>query len=505
MNLANIVRFWARWDPDRVHLRLDGEDVTWAELDERTNRLANGLAAQGVDHGDRVGILAANAVEYCELAIACYKLGAVLVPLNVRLTPTELRYQLEHSGCRLAVSDQALAGALADAAAGLDVSRFTIGSTFDGLRAASSSDPDVPVAPDDLAYLCYTSGTTGQPKGAMLTHANVWNMAVMRILALGQVRDDRVYLPFPLAFTGGLVSSWGPAYVSGATLVLDRAVDPLRALQRIAGDRITVFAAVPVVWEMILHHPDFGSYDLSSLRIAGSGGAPVPPSLLTGLQAAGIPMSQGYGLTEGGGMNTWLRAEDATAKLGSAGIPMMHTRARIVDDTLRDVAVGTVGELLLKGPEVMRGYWGDPEETEVALVDGWLRTGDMARVDEDGYVTIVDRAKDMLISGGLNVYPAEVERVIAGVAGVADVAVIGLPDERWGEVAVALVTPAPGAELDEAMIVAHCSTQLADYKRPKRVPFPDEPLPRGMSGKVLKRELRLRYAHLGSTRATPSK
>jgi fatty-acyl-CoA synthase len=304
----------------------------------------------------------------------------------------------------------------------------------------------------------------------------------------------RSYLPFPLSFTGGLVSMWAPAYVGGATLVLDTAVEAVRALETIESQRITHFNAVPVIWETLINHPGFGDYDLSSLRIAGSGGAAVPESLLQGLHDAGIPMSQGYGLTEGAGKNTWLRAEDAARKLGSCGRPLMHTQVRTVDDALVDVATGEIGELLIKGPEVMLGYWNDADATAKALVDGWLRTGDLARIDDEGYVYIVDRAKDMLISGGLNVYPAEIEAWLVGFPGVAECAVIGVPDEKWGETPAALVGPLPGAKLDPHALLAHCRGNLADYKWPRYIVVRDEPLPRGMSGKVLKRELRDAYA-----------
>ena len=269
-----------------------------------------------------------------------------------------------------------------------------------------------------------------------------------RVLALGLRKDDRVYLPFPLAFTGGIISVYEPTYLSGATLVLDRAMDPRRTLRVIQDERITVFAAVPVVWEMMIQHPDFASYDLSSFRVASSGAAPVPQALLTALQDAGIPMSQGYGLTEGTGMNTWLRPEDTQAKIGSAGLPTI--RAAVCASWTRRAArcrPATWASCFIRGPEIIRGYWQDPEATAATIIDG-ARTGDLARVDEQGYVTIVDRAKDMLISGGLNVYPAEVERVISGVEGVAEVAVIGVPDRRWGEVPAALVTPLPGVTLD---------------------------------------------------------
>jgi fatty-acyl-CoA synthase len=503
VNLANAVRFWARWQPDNEVIVFGDRTVTWAELHEASSRLANGFIERGIGPGDRVGILAGNCVEYLEMVTAGYKVGSVLVPLNVRLTPTELRYIIGHSGCRAVVADAALAELGAAALDGLDPDILRVGLapgfgiTFDDLRSDDASDPHAPVTPDDLAYLCYTSGTTGTPKGAMLSHGNILAVSNHRILADDLVTSSRVYLPFPLSFTGGLVSNWAPTYVGGATMVLDPGVEPKRALQVIQDQAITSFAAVPVIWEMLIQHPDFSNYDLSSLRVIGSGGAAVPASLLERLQAAGLPMSQGYGLTEGGGMNTWLRAADATRKLGSCGRPMMHTRVRTVDPeatALVDVAPGEVGELIISGPEVMVGYWNDPEATATTLVDGWLRTGDLARIDDEGYVYIVDRSKDMLISGGLNVYPAEIEAVIAAIPGVAECAVIGVPDERWGEAPLALVGARQGVTLDTEVIAATCREVLADFKRPRRIVLLDTPLPRGMSGKVLKRELRAQFA-----------
>lgn len=503
MNLGNVVRFWSSWNPDGEAVVIDERACTWAALDERTNRLANGLAGLGIGRGDRVGILSGNCLEYLELAIAGYKIGSLLVPLNVRLTPPELAYIVDDAGCTAVVADGDLAE-LAAAALGQVSSEVLaialadgFGTAFDDLRSHDAADPAVHVAADDLAYILYTSGTTGSPKGAMMTHGNVLAMSYNRILADDLTSASRVYLPFPLSFTGGLVSMWAPTYVGGATLVLDTTVEPARALQVIQDQAITNFAAVPVIWEMIVQHPEFADYDLSTLVVIGSGGASVPEALLQRLQDAGLPMSQGYGLTEGAGLNAWLRAEDAQRKLGSCGRPMMHTRMRTVDPEhateLVDVPAGEVGELIIKGPEVMVGYWNAPEATAATLVDGWLRTGDLARIDDEGYVFVVDRSKDMLISGGLNVYPAEIEAMIAGIDGVAESAVIGVPDDRWGEVPLALIGMLPGAELDTDTVTAVCREHLADYKRPRFVVFREEPLPRGMSGKVLKRELRGEY------------
>jgi fatty-acyl-CoA synthase len=508
VNLGNVVRYWSHYNPDGVAVVNVDRRVTWSELHDRTSRLANGLASLGLAKGDRVGILSGNCLEYLEVAIAGYKLGTILVPLNIRLTPHELRYIIEHAGCRALVADEHLAplGAEALDHSSIPVDRIGLGEgfgvTLDSLRSDDPADPDAQVEAGDVTYICYTSGTTGTPKGAMLTHGGLLAMATGKMLSNDTTRFSRVYLPFPLSFTGGIVSVWAPAYLAGSTLVLDPVVDPLLMLQQIQNQRLTHFAAVPLIFEMMLQHPDFSKYDLSSLQVVGSGGAAVPESLIERLQAVGIPMAQGYGLTESCGQNTWLHERDSRRKIGSCGKPMMQTRIRTVDpenhDALVDVPVGDVGELIIKGPEVMIGYWNAPEATAETLVDGWLRTGDLARIDDEGYIYIVDRAKDMLISGGLNVYPAEIEFVLAAMPGVAECAVIGIPDRKWGETPVALIRPMPGVAIDKAMVLEHCREQLADYKLPRYVVVRDEPLPRGMSGKVLKRELRSEYALLGT-------
>ena len=506
MNLANVARFWSNWQPDHECIVFEEQRISWRDFDTRANRLANGLAALGVAKGDRVGILSDNCVEYLELAAAGYKLGSVLVPLNVRLTPTELRYIIDDAGCTLVAADGAHASRAAAALDGSpNVERLGFhagfGATIADARTANSTDPQAPLDANDLAYICYTSGTTGRPKGAMLSHGNVLAMANHRILAEDFTTATRNYLPFPLSFTGGLVSAWAPTFVAGATLILDAAVEPDRALRIMASERVSVLAAVPIIWQTLLQHPDFASTDLSALVGAASGGAAVPLPLLEQLQQAGIPMSQGYGLTEGAGMNLWLNARDAQRKVGSCGKPMMHTRARIIDpeaDKLVDVPAGEVGELALSGPEIMLGYWNKPDATASTIVDGWLRTGDLARADDEGYYYIVDRAKDMLISGGLNVYPAEIESVLSDIDGVGECAVIGVPHEKWGETPAAIICPAHDACVTEAAIADFCREHLADYKRPRFIVLRDEPLPRGMSGKVLKRELREEYQSLAT-------
>lgn len=503
MNLGNVVKFWAHRQPQAEAIITDGRTTTWADLDQQTNRIAHGLTNLDVAKGDRIAILSENCSEYLELVIAAYKIGAILVPLNVRLTATEVRHIVTDAGCKCLVSDEVHAATAASALQQLQDNNILAidmatgsGIPYEELKSADVTAPTVDVTATDLAYIQYTSGTTGRPKGAMLSHGNVLAMANHRILDHDMVTHDRIYLPYPLSFTGGILTTWAPAYVCGATFVLDAQVDPARILHIIEYHNITVFSAVPVIWSTLLQHPEFANHDLSSLRVCSSGGASSPLPLLQALKNAGLPIAQGYGLTEGSGFTCWLPAEDGERKLGSCGKPAMHTQIRIVDPQsteLVDLGQGEVGELVIKGPEITSGYWKAPEETARTLIDGWLRTGDLAREDEEGYFYIVDRSKDMLISGGLNVYPAEIESVISGLPGVTECAVIGVPHEQWGETPVAVLVSKAGELIDVEQVIETCREQLADYKQPTYIVTRSDPLPRGMSGKVLKQELRKEY------------
>jgi fatty-acyl-CoA synthase len=503
MNLGNVLRYWAHWCPENIFLVCDKREITWKEMYYRSNRLANVLLGKGLVKGDRVGVLSANRPEFIEVILACHKTGVILVPLNTRLLASELAFIISDSGTRLVFTDQVLSDtaeqAIGECGVDCNLVNFDDAGEFgyEVQLATDESDPGVDVLSEDTVYICYTSGTTGKPKGAMLSHGNVLAMAQDRAFADDMTSRTRLYLPFPLPFTGGMVSCFSPVLLAGSRLYLDNAVDPLRMMQMIQEHRITSFSAVPALWQMIVQHPDFDQYDLSSLEIASSGGAAVPESLLTSLQEADLAMCQGYGLTEGAGLNCWLGAADAKRKLGSCGRPLMHTQLRVVDpdnDTaLVDVAEGEPGELIIRGPEVMLGYWNNPQANAKTLMDGWLRTGDVARIDDEGFVFIVDRSKDMIISGGLNIYPAEIESIIMSVEGVQECAVIGIPHEKWGETALAIVKPMANTKLDDATIAAACRRELADFKRPRFLAYRQELLPRGMSGKVLKRELRKEY------------
>lgn len=509
-SLANFSRFWGRTIPWNEAVIDNDVSTTWSELDDRSSRLANGLRAAGVGAGDRVGILAPNCVEFLEVVIAAMKLGAITVPLNHRLTASELRYILGDSGCRALVAHPSLAEtstrALAELAtepANADLLQVGLGPGFGReLREFYSddpTDPNAPVGSDSIAFICYTSGTTGLPKGAMLSNANVLANAYFRSLADDFTQRARLYLPAPLAFTGTLMT-WAFAFVGGGLTVLDTVMEARRTLEVIQKSRITHFAAVPVIWERMRRDESFHGFDLSSLRTCVTGGATVTPAFLQSMWEAGLPVRNGYGLTEGSGYCTWQSFEDSQRDPASVGRAGIHNRVRTVDYTaagLVDVPAGEVGEIVEKGPEVMVGYWNDPGATATTIVDGWLRTGDLGVLTEQGYLHVVGRIKDMFISGGINVYPAEIEAILEKIEGVSECAVIGVRDEQWGETGAAIVCPGEGAELEAGEIREFCGTYLADYKLPRYVVLRDTPLPRNMSGKVLKRQLVEEYSGEG--------
>lgn len=501
MNLAGPLRYWAQRDPDRMAIAMGGRELTWAELDDRTSRLAQGLRGLGVGIGDRVAALVPNCVEFCETVLACFKLGATFVPLNYRLAPAELAEIIDRCGATAIVADRGMLDAL------LDYDEQTVGelgrivttsarageSLFEEVVAVSApEDPRVDFAADHPAFICYTSGTTGAPKGAVLSHRNVFAVCAERIAIDSWNSTDSTYFPYALAFTGGLIAMWMPLYSVGGQTVLDDDFDPKRTLEVFAERGITQFIAVGSILEALTQADTFETTDLSSLRMLGTGGQAISVAMLQAFGRRGLYVCQGYGLTEGSGLCLALPGEMAEAKLGSTGIPTPQTSVRVVDAFGEDVAQGKVGELLLRGPQIMERYWDDPAATKDAFVDGWLRTGDLVRQDEDGYFYVVDRAKDMLISGGVNIYPAEIERVLAGYPGILELVVVAAPDDKWGEVPALIARRDPNADdrptADE--LIEYCRERLARYKAPKYVLFQDDPLPRGMSNKVHKSEVR---------------
>ncbi len=497
MNLADIGLHWARWQPNEVAIRFGSRSVTWRELDARTSSIAADLRTRGVGAGDRIAILMLNRPEWIEVAIAALKVAAVVVPLNVRFTPAEVAFVVNDAGARIIVTDETLAPScslIGSAVIVLTADDIAAVNVSVGSFATAVADESTP------SFLCYTSGTTGDPKGAILTHGS-WNVASQGwAQAIELTPKDRVVLPFPLAFTGGL-AVFLFTYWAGARLVLEPAVDTDRLFDLFESERVTALLSVPAILQQLVSHPRFAGADLSSWRVACSGGAPVPVPLIKAIQAIGVPMLQGFSLTEASAAATILSNHEATRKIGSAGLPIIHGSIGIVDDDGLSVPAGTVGEITVGGPQIMIGYWNKPEASAAALANGVLHTGDLGYLDDEGYLFVVDRKKDMLISGGLNVYPAEIERVLVNVPGIVEVAVIGVPDERWGETP-AVIAWTNGAALDAATVLDACAATLADFKLPRYVVSSPEPLPRNMSGKIMKRELRLRYVDLPHT-ATP--
>lgn len=479
---------------------------TYADAERRTNQLASALAGLGVRKGDRVAVLMVNSVEFLETMLACAKLGAILVPINTRLAAAEVGYILGDSGADiLAFSEQfagAVRGALAEPGVRIrhvvQVSEggYADGQVYDDLLANGSADfTAADVAGSETAMLMYTSGTTGRLKGAMLTHDNLlWNAINMLGTEHGLSSRDVTVTVAPMFHIGGLgVHSLPLLYVGGTNVILP-SFDPITTLTAMAENHATVQFMVPAMWVAITQIPDFDSYDLSSLELALGGGAPCPLPMIEFLNERGVPFIEAFGMTETAPLVSILDSAHATSKAGSIGRVAMHVEGRIVDDNDRDVPASTVGELVLRGPNIFAGYWMRPDATSEAFRGGWFHTGDLGRMDEEGYITLVDRKKDMIISGGENVYPIEVEQVLFQHPGVVDAAVIGGPDPRWGERVVAVVVADPAAcqapEPEE--LVAWCRTHLAHFKCPREVHLVDE-LPRNATGKLLKTVLREQY------------
>ena len=499
--------------PERIALidSATGRRLTYLALNTRARALAALLAEEhGIREGDRVAVLAANAPEYLDALFACALLGAILVPLNWRLTTRELVGILQDCAPALLLHDTTHASAATAAVAELVAAPTLLAMhDFPGTdRArAARARPLVTRDGEEIALILYTSGTTGIPKGAMLSHRMLtWN-AINTQISWGLRENDIAPIFAPFFHAGGLNVLTTPLFHLGGTVVLLADTRPAAVLAAISRERCTLVFAVPTVFQMLMEHPDFATADFSSVRFCIAGGSSCPLPIIEGYAARGVEFRQGYGLTEVGVNCFSLAPEDAVRKAGSVGRPVFHSRARLVvaeADGEREVAAGEVGELALAGPHVCSGYWRRPEATAEAYQDGWWYTGDLATRDDEGYYTIVGRKKDMYISGGENVYPAEVEGVLATHASIAEASVLGIPDAHWGEVGLAVVVPRAIGTLTEAEVLAYCADKLARYKLPKRVVFADS-LPRNAMGKVVKAELVARYVPgLATTPPLPS-
>jgi fatty-acyl-CoA synthase len=491
----------ARLSPEKTALVevATGRRFTYAELDGRAKAAARALTESlGLAKGDRLALLAGNRVEFLDVFFACGKTGVVLVPLNTRQTAGELQGILEDAKPKALLFDKAHEETAEDLLRRVEGCE---GIPLDAPAApAAPAEPAHRPKPEDLYCLLYTSGTTGKPKGVMVPHRMVaWN-AVNTVVSWQLREDDVSPIYTPLYHAGGLGAFLTPIFAVGGTIVLFAGFDPAEILATIGKERCTVVLGVPTIFRMLQEHPAFASADFSSVRYFISGGAPLPMDVIETWQKRGAAFKQGYGLTEVGVNCFAMSVADSVRKAGSIGRPMMFTEAKLTDEDGREVPVAEVGELLLRGPHVCQGYYRNPEATAAALdAEGWFHTGDLAKKDADGFFTIAGRKKDVLISGGVNVYPAEIEGVLFQHGGIKDVAVIGVPDEKWGEVGVAFVVRreekeknSSKEEEEKADLAAFVEARLARYKVPRDFVFV-ESLPRTPYGKVVKGELRSSY------------
>ena len=495
-------------------------ELSYKELAERSVRLANAFRDRGVGRGDRVAYLGENDPSFLETLFAAGLIGAVFVPLNTRLAPPEIQFQLRDSGAVLLVHAATLAG-LAErgspetavrtrivvddspvpGAAGHDggspgaagTEERAVEAFEDVVASGSPTPPDEPVGLDDAAMILYTSGTTGNPKGALLTHGNItWN-CINVLVDFDFSSTDVALMISPMFHVASLDMGVLPTLLKGGTVVLESKFDPRRTLELIQQHRATTISGVPTTYQMLCEHPDWDTTDLSSLNKLTCGGSAVPMRVLEAYERRGLRFSNGYGMTETAPGATTLPAARSREKAGSSGLPHFFTDVRVadpMDPEAGPAAPGTVGEIQIKGPNVIREYWNRPEASADSYTpDGWFKSGDMGYKDPDSFVFISDRLKDMIISGGENIYPAEVEQAIAELDAVGSVAVIGVPDEKWGEVPRAVVLLRDGARLTEEQLRGHLEGRLARYKIPKSVVFVEE-MPRTASGKIRKADLR---------------
>lgn len=501
-NLGDMLRRRAWTNPKNMAVAdlAGGVRVDYPELNRRVNRAANALAGLGIGKGDRVALLCLNGIEFIELYYASAKIGAVVVPLNWRLTAPELTFVLKDCGAKILAfgADFApVAGELCQAGETDVVHWLAFAGAPDWARSypelrdtAGDDEPELASGGDDPLTIVYTSGTTGLPKGVVHTHRTAL-AGLQNVLATVELRrDDRYLLVLPLYHVGASTPLLAVLYAGGEAVLMPQ-FDPVRIWEVIEAEKISRTLAVPAMLNFMLQVPGFRDRDLSSLTSILSGASPVPVELIRKYHSMGIIIHQVYGMTETFGPGCYLGGSEAEERAGSTGRAYMLTDVRLVDEDGKDVAPGTPGEVIMRGDHNMIGYWNNPEATAETIRDGWLHSGDIGIADEDGYITIHDRVKDMIISGAENVYPAEIENVLMGHDDIADVAVIGQPSEKWGESPLACIV-AKRAELTEAEVIEFCQGRLARYKQPKAVAFVDE-VPRNPTGKPLKRVLRDRF------------
>ncbi|HEX2097201.1 MAG TPA: long-chain fatty acid--CoA ligase [Solirubrobacterales bacterium] len=490
-NLASLLTESAARSPQAPAIRLGELELTYAQLEAASARLATVLRQRGVESGDRVGVMLPNVPQFPVAYYGALRAGATVVPMNVLLKRREIAFYLEDSGAKLLLAwhgfaEEARGGAEDAGAEPIEVEP----ASFKELIESAEPMPDLAdVADDDTAVLLYTSGTTGKPKGAELTHANLLTNAEVCMRTTSEIQQgDVVFGGLPLFHSFGQTVAMNASLKVGACLTLVPKFDPGEALETIQRDGVTHFYGVPTMFGALLHHPERERFDTSSLRTCITGGASMPVEVLRGFeQAFGCVVLEGYGLSETSPVAT-SNHPGRERKPGSIGTPLEGVELRVVDENDNEVEQGEVGEIVIRGHNVMKGYWQRPEATEEAMRGGWFHTGDMARMDEEGYFYIVDRKKDLIIRGGYNVYPREVEEVLYEHPKVREAAVVGIPHDEWGEEIGAAVVPHEGEELSAEEVSSYVKERIAAYKYPRVVWFLDA-LPKGPPGKILKREI----------------
>jgi len=505
-NWVNQLTRHALMQPDATALRFLGHTTTWGELDRRVTALAGALSRRGVGFGDRVLILMLNRTEFVESFLAANKLGAIAVPVNFRMTPPEIAFLVSDCQARVVITEAVLAN-VATAVRALDSTLQTVivagGGTesgdspvigYDDLIAEPGDEPEpVDIPNDSPALIMYTSGTTGRPKGAVLTHTNISGQAMTNLFTIAaDVNNDVGFIGVPLFHIAGIGNTITPLQLGLTTVIYPLgAFNPAHLLDVLEAEQVTTMFLVPAQWQAVVAEQRTNPRKLA-LRVLSWGAAPASDTLLREMADTfpGTQIYAAFGQTEMSPVTCMLLAQDAIRKLGSVGKVIPTVAARVVDENMNDVAVGDVGEIVYRAPTLMAGYWNNPKATAEAFAGGWFHSGDLVRQDEEGYVWVVDRKKDMIISGGENIYCAEVENALAAHPAIVEVAVIGRPDEKWGEVPVAVA--AINTDLDLADLDQFLTERLARYKHPKALEIVDA-LPRNPAGKVLKTELRARF------------
>jgi acyl-CoA synthetase (AMP-forming)/AMP-acid ligase II len=500
MNWFAVLAHHAARTPDKTITVFEGEATTYGEMAGRAAALGGGLSQRSVGRGDVVALLSYNCPEFLETIFAANYLGAIAMPINWRLAAPEVRYMLQHSGARVLVCDESLMNLATEATRGIGSTLMrtcispsaTDGWTpLDDLRSTSSTAERVPATADDVHRLMYTSGTTGRPKGVMITHANLTWKNLAHLIEFGFTCTDLGLACGPLYHVGALDLTTTSLIAAGATIILHRSFEASDVVDELERSKVTTVWLAPAMVNAIMELPDIEQRDLSSVRVVINGGEKMPIPLIQRIQRV-FPsawFADAYGLTETVSGDTFLDRDSIVSKLGSVGRPCLYVELDIWDMQGRSLPMGAHGEIVMRGPKVFKGYWRDPEATTTAFAGGWFHTGDIGVRDSDGYLYIVDRLKDMIVSGGENIASSEVERVLYEHDAVLDVAVVGRADDQWGEVPVAFVVLRPNETATAHVLLEHCRAQLARFKVPKEITFLDV-LPRNPSGKILKRELR---------------